>query len=307
MNFSMWSHLNESTQFDVLPTVDCDKILDIDTIEACHESDAIEMAARVCYESTVNFNRLAKAVVLDEFATMCESGTVVVTEGAKIDAFIEKAKAFFKNLWEKIQGIFKKVAMQFNGWFQSDKDFIKKYKKDINTAINKGLGDKEVKIYKYVFLDQTNQFASMATKTNIDGFAFSAIDLDAEATDINAAKTTKAKFTAENKKDTLNNLRGQFVDGSDDSVEAGEFVSKLKEKLQGDSTKTGVKVKDAVSDAMKFLEGSTNVKKVINDGLKEAKKSIDDAITGLDKIKKTLNKDVSKENGELAGDRKSVV
>ena len=298
-------------QFDVLPSVNCDKLLGSAEIEACKESSAIEMAARICYESTVNHNMINKACAIEELRVLESTGVEMVYEGAKLDSFIEAAKTFFRNLWEKIQGMFKKVIMQFSSWFKSDKEFLKSYSKDIKTAINtksSTINNKEFSGYDYKFYsDSVDLFTS---KLAGDSEAEKTIDSvqSGSGSTLDAVKNLIEGFTGDKYKTLLDGVRGGIISsigGSTGAVEKGDFTKEIKKSLQGgEDSKQTLKVGNMISKAMSFLENSENIKKELNNGLREAKKAIDDAIQIVEKAKRALGKTVSgdvSDTAQLAG------
>ena len=299
---AFYLNLNESTAFDTLPTVDCDKLINMDEVNACFEESSMEAAARICYENTVNWNAIQQATTIDELIHLESTGVEMLYEGAKIDAFIEKAKAFFKSIWNKIQEMFKKAAMQFNSWFQKDKDFIKKYKTTIQANINKkDYGDKEVEVYKYVFyspsdiIDAFKQLSELSKMDPAEDFVVK----DSDTPDA-ARKKIADVYSKEAIAKSMNMLRGALCDKSEE-VEAGEFAKEVRFLFQGkDDTKSTVKLADMASVSMNFLENSENVKKAINEGLKQSKDAINNAINSCEKIKKELNKAIKGEVSDAA-------
>ena len=291
---AFYLNLNESTAFDTLPTVDCDQLINMDEVNACFEESSMEAAARICYENTVNWNAIQQAVTIDELIHLESTGAEMLYEGAKIDSFIEKAKAFFRSIWNKIQEMFKKAAMQFNSWFQKDKDFIKKYKKTIQENLSKkDYGDKEVEVYNYTFYNSSASSFSTIADINVS------TEMTASGSPDAARKAIAEKYSKENMTKKLNEVRGK-VSGTNGEVEAADFNKVVKEKLQGDDSKQAVKLSSMASKAMSFLENSESFKKQINEGLKQSKKSIDDAIRACETLKKGFGKEVKGEVSDAA-------
>ena len=91
-----------------------------------------------------------EACAIQEFCYFEENGTEMAYTEAAGEGFWTSVKNFFKKIWEKIQSIFKKVIMQFMSWAKNDKDFLKKYEKDIRKNIRtQDSTDIEVKVYPY--------------------------------------------------------------------------------------------------------------------------------------------------------------
>ena len=295
---AFYLNLNESTAFDTLPTVDCDKLINMDEVNACFEESSMEAAARICYENTVNWNNIQQAVTIDELIHLESTGVEMLYEGAKIDTFIEKAKAFFKSIWNKIQEMFKKAAMQFNAWFQKDAEFIKKYEKTIRANMrNKDYGDKEISVYNYIFYNSAASAFSTIADPKVSTEITASGAPDAARKDI-AEKYSKEKITKK-----LNEVRGT-ISGKGGEIEAGEFNKIVKVSLQGDDNKTDVKLASMAEKAMSFLRDSKNFKTQINEGLKQSKKSINDAIRACEELQKQFKKQLSGEDNDenaLAG------
>lgn len=292
-------------------SVDIDAIMESTEIEACFEESSLDAALKVVSESTQNWNAIIEACSIDELNFLEENSTEMVYEGAKLDGFISKAKEFFLNVWKKIQSIFKKALMQFNSWFQTDKEFLKKYQKDLNKSNNSGFGDKTVKWFNYVYYtnaDLSSEFTgAVADTTGTIELASAAKEaLGSAPSSVEDWKKANQNMNSEYKQKIYNKCRAAFI-GKDSEVEAGEFVKLLKEKLQGGESKDDVKLSTALSTATSFLSKSEGIKKHISKELDVDKKSIDAAIKALDAIKKDLSKDSGSSTGkEIEGAKHSV-
>jgi hypothetical protein len=296
-------------------SVSIDSLMNADTIAACYEESSIDAAARAVSEISQNWNSIIEACAIDELNYLEENSVEMVYEGANLDSFINAAKQFFMNIWNKIQEIFKKVLMQFNSWFQSDKDFIKKYEKTLTSKSNDGLGDKEIKWFHYVYYDDVNakaaEFAGKAEEydsSSLEDFLKSVPDITAPSDLASWKETNKKLSEADTKKKILDNYRAEFLEGKSE-VEQGEFVKLLREQIQGSDSKDDVKLSAALDKAIPFLKASDKIKAHINKELAADKKSIDNAIKCVENIKKTLKTtkeaDTS-EAGQLAGAKHSV-
>jgi len=317
-----YSFYLESTtdELDAIKDVDVEEILDDDEVEASFEESSYDAAMRAVAEITQNWNSIIEACAIEELHYLEENKTEMVYEGARLDAFVAKAKEFFLNIWEKIKAIFKKVLIQFNSWFKSDKEFIKKYEKDLNLAKNRGFGDKEIKWYNYKFYrdkSYTEKIEKGAESFNVTDLkdalntikGYSKVDVPVPANnDLKDWQDLNKKLNeTETVKEVYDKFRGEFV--GEGSVEAGEFVKKFKEHLQGGETKDDVKLATALPVCVDFLKSSENIKKHLNDLLAYNKKSIDNAIRCLNNIAKELKKSTSDGMGEanqLAGVKHSV-
>lgn len=306
-----------------LPEVDVESIVKDEDVQAAYEENFVEAAARVSAEAQVNWNKIMEACTITEFACLESTGQEFLYEAGNLSAFFEKVKAFFKNLWQKIQSIFKKAAMQFNAMISNDKDFLNKYKKTINNAINSELKKEniEVDIYKdYVFLTKEAEAicgsASQIEKKDFMDNAYSVAKLFGVNVGIDAEAWEKAakEITEDMVSDKVDEYRAKLikvVDSSYSSTDASdkEFKSDLVDALRGSDSKDSVAIKEAASTAVSFLEKSSKLKSSLNTMLKQNKKEIDNALTTINKFEKDLNGKMSKNdyNGKIAGSQHTVV
>lgn len=305
-----------------LPEVDVESIVKDEDVQAAYEENFVEAAARVSAEAQVNWNKIMEACTITEFACLESTGQEFLYEAGNLSAFFEKVKAFFKNLWQKIQSIFKKAAMQFNAMISNDKDFLNKYKKTINSAINSELKKEniEVDIYKdYVFLTKEAEAicgsaSQIADKDNM-GNAVNVANVFGVTVSANKSWEDAAKeITEDMVSDKVDEYRAKLikvVDSSYSSNDASdkEFKSDLVDALRGSDSKDSVAIKEAASTAVSFLERSSKLKSSLNTMLKQNKKEIDKALTDINKLEKDLNKDMSKndKDGKKAGSQHTVV
>jgi len=306
--------------------VDMDALLASNDIEASYEESSLDAAARVVSEVTRNWYSIMEACAIDELNYLEENSTEMVYEGAKLDSFINKAKEFFKNIWTKIQSIFKKALMQFNSWFKSDKDFLSKYKEDLNKAKRADLGTKEVKFYDYEYYTSMKDVSAELTQSfsgtdlaAVLGEIDSYMKLDTGITlgaDITVWQALNKELSSSEKKTTLyNKLRGIAVYGDKTKeVEANEFTKLLKERVQKADSKDDKKLSEVIGKCVDFLGNSEKIKTNLNKALTESKRSIDSAIRCVETIGKELNKTYGKKaanddeesTAKLAGVKHSV-
>lgn len=314
----------------VLPDVDAESLMMDESVEPCHEDNFLVAGARICAESTENMNRIMQACAIQEFCYFEENGTEMVYTEAAATSFIEKAKAFFMNLWKKIQGIFKKAIMMFSSKSKTDKEFLNKYKKEITAAQNSSFGDTEVDIYDYVFYNKSNFFTDLKACTD-SGFQSLGTNEDSCVdwvvanstatnlkTDLNALSTTAdtdesstksnvdkldddLKLVAESdwKEDYKDKKRGELLkhisSQAPNEISASEFSKEIAEACHGDSSKDSVSLSTALRKSVQFLENSKDITKGIDDWLKAWKKAIDNEIRTLNSVGKSLARDTKKE------------
>lgn len=286
-----------------LPDVTVDELLNDDDVNAAYEENSIETAARIVYENTYNWNTIVEASEIEELHVLESTGVAAINE-ATVGGFFEKAKEFFRNIWKKIQELFKKAIMQFKSFSKSDKEFISKYKADINRARNtKNFGDVEFAGYNYVFLgkDATKEYgkglAAGITEFSNVGEAASKI-FNVAITDITKEKL--AEMDTDKVTEILDAYRAGFCQG-ETSVTAGEFKKTVLEKLQGDSTTESKPLGDWVTNAIAFLEGSSKIESGLNEILKLNKKAIDASIKVVETAQKAYGKELKEADKEAQG------
>lgn len=282
-----------------LPEVDVESIVDDDTIEAAWEESSIETAARIVAETNINYNRIMEACAIMELNFLEENGREFIYE-ADGTGFFEKVKDFFRSIWNKIQSLFKKAITQFNSWFASDKEFLRKYKKDLNNSMNSNgsFSDKEIDIFPYLYLtkgvDVFSKIASSAEEVEEEaGLKETEILKIIYDHNLDVAELDKfvEKLDSDHVNGTVEKFRAKFVseiDGkSREKLTSKEFSDELAEALQGgESGKISEPLSKCISPAMKFLEDSDKIKKSINDAMKYIKKGIDNAIKSTEKLQK---------------------
>jgi hypothetical protein len=91
-----------------------------------------ELGIIAATESAANRDAFMKAIALNELASVEQYGTdQVFYEAVNIKGIFDRIKAFFKKIIEKIHKIFHTFIAKMGSWFQSSKDFAKKYEKEI--------------------------------------------------------------------------------------------------------------------------------------------------------------------------------
>ena len=299
-----------------LPEVDIESIVDDETIETAWEESSVATAARIVSEAAVNYNRIMEACAITELNFLEESGREFIYE-ADGSGFFEKAKEFFMNLWKKIQAMFKKVVIQFNSWFASDKEFLRKYKKDLYASINTNgsFSDKEVDMFPYVYLGGSFELSDVAdAEDKAENAAAKKSDI------INSAKydsmtleelkkEVEDNFSNDKVTEMMETIRGEFVKmvadaanvkyAESSTLTSKEFSEDLLEILQGgESSKISKELSAVISDAMKFLDNSEKIKRDLNKSLNECKKLMDKEIREITNLQKQYQKTLTKEDSD---------
>ena len=109
-----------------------------------------ELGIIAATESAANRDAFMKAIALNELASVEQYGTdQVFYEAVNINGIFDRIKAFFKKIIEKIHKIFHTFIAKMGSWFQSSKDFAKKYEKEIIKNWGLVKNDWEFKGYKF--------------------------------------------------------------------------------------------------------------------------------------------------------------
>lgn len=328
----------------ILPDVDAESLMMDESVEPCHEDNFLVAGARICAENVENMNRIMEACAIQEFCYFEENGVEMVYEGNAITSFIDKAKAFFMKLWQKIQGIFKKAIMIFSSKAKEDKDFVSKYKTELNKAKHGDYGDTEVSVYKYIFYEK--KFAGLGLEdtsvsdTAVEDACKNVADLAnvpnlnknierlASLTEVNEEDATTKKLLedirsdistvqeSDWKEDFKDYTRGALVEildsSASDSISSSEFAKEIAEACQGDSSKDSVNLSTAVNWAVPYLESSKDIITSLDKWLKSWKKMFDNELRALNKAAKELDKFTGKKDtpsgaGRAAGYLHTVI
>lgn len=232
------------------------------------------------YETECNYNAMMKSVGLSELKYYQETGKdLFMNEAGAFGGFIEKAKTLFKKIIEKIKAIFKKFMAKINSFTMSDKDFVKKYEKDI---LRKDVTDMEFTGYEKMKNGATNYVLNMKAFNDFIGSD------DMSLKDGDAVN------------DKIESLRSTLVGDSGAMTEA-ELRDKLKEDLYGDKETFDV-TSTMVRTALSTIKDTSKTIKDIEKLQKETIKSIENVIKHLDKnlaeFNKDLNKDIKNKNDD---------
>ena len=112
-----------------------------------------ELGIIAATESAANRDAFMRAIALNELASVEQYGTdQVFYESVNISGIFESIKKFFKKIIEKIHKIFHTFIAKLGSWFQSSKDFAKKYEKEIIKKWGLVKSDWEFKGYEFTNL-----------------------------------------------------------------------------------------------------------------------------------------------------------
>lgn len=216
------------------------------------------------YENECNYNAMMKAVGISELKYYQETGKdLFLNEAGAISGFIEKAKAFFKKVIEKIKAIFHRFAAKINQFTMSNKNFVKKYSTEL---LKKNLSGFEFEGYKFTGTLDLNPDQIFTSSTNLDAFS-------------NQQKI----LTSEEVTKVINMNRGKII-GDNKEYDESDFHDKVKEVLYGDKEDIKVNIRDCLAT---IAETDNDIKK-FDKATKDVVKEIEKYISGLEKAVKEL-------------------
>ena len=198
----------------------------IDVQESAYEP-GFEGALQNIIDEEVNYSKLMEAVAIAELSHFEQNGRELVYEGANLSGFFSKVREFFKNMYEKIKGLFKKFIGFLDSLIMSDKAFVNKYR---TTIIGADTTDFEYKgyIFKIKDFDLESYLDSVRTKHDMN--------MNIKASTITAGGSGPydqgAKNWKENKEDTIEEMRGVMAGESGKKYDEGEFHTAIFEKLR---------------------------------------------------------------------------
>lgn len=238
--------------------------LNTDTLIECYEEPGIEGACAIVAESEMNYNKIMQAVGIAELNYFAENGQEMVYEAGTASAFIEKAKQFFKNIWEKIKGLFKKFFSMFDSYVKSDKDFVNKYKKHLLSV--------DTRNFKY------------------KGYQFDKLNIDLEKCASSAITSLPANYSDKmDRNDEIEKARAAAI-GKSSGLTASEFTKELFMLFRkGEDAKIDLE-NISVSEQLSHISGSSALKKNAEKNYKDLEKTINNNIKKLNNIEKELVK-----------------
>lgn len=247
----------------------------------------LEGALMHVYENECNYNALMKAVGISELKYYQETGkNLFIHEAGAFSAFLDKAKAFFKKVIEKIKQIFHKFAAVMNQYTMSDKKFVKTYSKEIN---RKDISDFTFSGYTFKGLDDAISASADIDLSEYDPDTFE--DLCKAALRADAFQIDSDKLN-----DLIEANRGKWLSGitkgNHGSLDESEFRDELKDFLYGNGGEKE-ELDDKDIDKRKILQWIEGTDKAITDANKKQKectRAIDKMIKKVEEFEKIINK-----------------
>ena len=219
-----------------------------------------ELGIIAASESAANRDAFLKAIALNELASVEQYGTdQVFYESVNLGGIFEKIKAFFKKIIEKIHKIFHTFIAKLSSWFQSSKDFAKKYEKEIIKKWGLVKNDWEFKGYKFRKL--LNETDAKSIKDDANN-TVSGVD-DVVATFLSAktgdsmvialkklvkwdVNSSEAEADVESKKKKDNSTNGVYGDTGDNKTNAIIEIEKIRDNLDNYKDKIRKDIVDAI-------------------------------------------------------------
>ena len=246
--------------------------MDYENYIECHEENMLEAGANILIEAEQNWNAIMQAVGIEEVKAYAE-GTEVITEAGRIGGMLDKAKQFFQNLWQKVVGMFKKLLSILDQQAKKDKDFVKKYRADVQKVMSKKDWNENLNIKYYPFKTDGKELGAwtgQAKANMINKIGKIPFECKVDSLSDNDIKG----FDELSWKDEINDkVRGAAL-GSDSTESESEFRKEMKDKIYGDLDSSKDVTQDLVLESFRLIEGSEKAKK----DLKDAFKGIDDSL-----------------------------
>ena len=229
----------------------------------------LEGALMHVYENECNYNALMKAAGISELRYYQETGRdLFVHEAGAFSGFIEKAKAFFKKVIEKIKAIFHKFAAVLNQYTMKDKEFVKKYEKEL---YRKDLKDFEFNGYKFA---KPNFF------TNISLFEY-------DEAKSNSENSNDKKKSSEEIEDWADEFRGTLME-TGSKLDESEFRQEFKDKFYNGDKESLDNID--IRSQLSIITNTKNDIKEAERNQKESVRAIEEVIKKLETLQKTYNK-----------------
>lgn len=294
------------------------------SIEPCSE-DLIEAGFDGIITMNENYNSIMRRMAYAEASALEETGKeFVYTEGVLGDLY-NTIKSFLMKIWERIKSLFKRFIMILDSYAKNDKDFAKKYQKEIFSKSG-DTSDFTFKGYKWN-IDETR--ISRAILGCVVESAWKFKDENRSDVDTNTIKQYDSKddYTKNVDKESDNmeivragiyNLLGSGVGYSQQStLTSEEFRKEFHEFLRsGETEKEELDSKDLDIQAMyNHLITSNKDRKDATKAFNDSKKSIDQDIKALERLHnsnindspgKVLNPDGSEKENASEDEKKAA-
>ena len=235
-----------------------------------------ESAVYVAEASTRYINDFFKEVGITELAIFESTGSVVVYEGAKLQAFKEKLAKVWDSIWKAVKGLFEKIANAFDS-LKKNLDPTNRFNALSASHIN-GIDDAVFEKFfgKFKYVEYHYADTRLKIEEGFDKADSKVAGLFKEGTSDEEAKN--------NAKDFLDGVYAE-VSGCDDAKDMESMKSALRKKLD-EASKEVTFTKSSLSSELSNLKFEwSNGKDQLKKSYTKAKKDIDSAKKALNKIK----------------------
>lgn len=271
-----------------------------------------ELGILAANEMAINHNSLMKAIGLQELAAFEQTGdTDVFYEAVNVSGIVEKIKAFFKKIIEKIHKLFHTFIAKMGSWFGNNANFVKKYEKEVVKGWTNVKNDWGFKGYKYsINYDKADieerlkveiVDASAGLKECIENLDLSVI---LKTANISTNSNDDIKAVREKMDDIKDAMRKRIIDNRSplfafkvhvNNVGAGLDSSEFTEELfkmwrSGEDAKEELTKSDvtdsyggSISSMMSFVKDFDKIKTKLETSERKLTKAVDKIISEIDK------------------------
>lgn len=247
------------------------------------------------WENERNYNAIMKAVGISEMRYYNETGgDLLVQEAGAFSGFIDKVKTFFKKIIEKIKSIFQKFVAKINQFTMKDKDFVKKYTKELTGKNTDGF---EFDGYEFGKLES---FATVPyQQVTIDKVGY-------KSTDKVYGGSVSSDSTNDDVNDIIESNRGKII--NDSSLDETEFKDKLLDKFYGNDGEKTTLENIKVYDWLGYITKTNDSVKIVDNAKKNTVNNIEKMIKYIDKMSSEIIKGISdsSSSNEKEGKSKEV-
>ena len=255
-------------------------------MEACYAGIA---------ETEMNWNAIMEAAAETEMNYFAENGEEYVYTEAS--GFGSKVVEFFKKIWEKIKGLFKKFLVMIGSMTAKDKDFVKKYGETIRRNMKNIPADAKFKGYEF------ENVKTCPTESALNGVLNEILE---------GKKDAAFKFSADDYESSEANdqVRGLLfkaaTNGSEANRSDSEFRSDLVEHYKGDSKDIPMN-SVTVANALSEIESAKTTKKNAEDLFDNCKRAFNKSIKTAEKKESKGYSAKKGEEGHMEADALKVL
>ena len=249
------------------------------------------------YENECNYNAIMKAAGISELKYYKETGgDLFVQEAGAAGGLIDRFIGFFKKVIEKIKQIFKKFFMVISSYISKDKDFVKKYHKEVF----KNFKPFDFNGYQSLVYSSSTDLSS---KLHTDVFSVKSYEVtDKEAAD----RSPYSKKTDDELENDANETRGKVL--GKNAIDSSDFQEELHDAFYGgdkDEFKVSASMCETcfniISDTKKNIKGAQDKQKEITDAINSWVKKLESAKNIVLKGNSNTGDDMEKGTAKIAG------